>query len=225
MRTLPTTVIIILSSYFKILSSQCLCTTSNSHILPNPSFETGDSTGWTITPHPRAFDAMEILIAGSSRAFGDTTNPTDGSWSISNGWDGGPGSYILTSDMVSVPTCSGAGTSLMFEYGYHVRNDGSADRIFYVHILSCNGVTVLNTEVIQIIPPIGSAVSDYGVTANVDVSAYIDQNIIIRFEWMNPEGFTGAGFAELDNIRFVNSITLNTCTYLNCRTFNPTKSP
>eukprot|EP01084_Bolivina_argentea_P039596 73164_1 len=131
MRTLPTTVIIILSSYFKILSSQCLCTTSNSHILPNPSFETGDSTGWTITPHPDPFDAMEIVIAGSEREYG-TTNPTDGNWSIANGWDGSPGSYILTSDMVSVPTCSGAGTSLMFDYGYYVNHyaHGTADRIF-----------------------------------------------------------------------------------------------
>eukprot|EP01084_Bolivina_argentea_P183031 315899_1 len=107
MRTLPTTVVIILSSYLRILSSQCLCTISNSHVLPNPSFETGDSTGWTITPHLDPYAAMQIVTAGSNIGYG-TTNPTDGSWSISNGWDGGPGSYILTSDMVSVPTCSGA---------------------------------------------------------------------------------------------------------------------
>lgn len=190
----------------------------------NPSFETGDLTGWVAEDLDDPFLPLQVGPAGlrSWESF-FTGAPTDGEYALYTGFDGcGPGVIRLMQD-VTLPS---GRPILLFDYraawditwsdarlqpdnGSVIKNQ---DRHFYVVIEESGGGNELARFLILTAPggeeviPFDTAYTptepDTGnLLGTVDLSDFAGRGVRLVFEWEIPECFTGPAFFQLDNIR------------------------
>ena len=165
----------------------------------NGSFE-NSSTGWTLVDEPVPFSAMAVVGAGLTPWVGHfLTAPTDGSFVLQHGFDGGTPQNILAWQEVNV-----SGSMLEFDWrgAADLTFGATIDREFVVNIRPVGGGAALQSDLIATFTA-GTTVNDTGaMTAMVDVSAFSGQMVRVEFEWVIPEPFTGPGHFQLDRVGF-----------------------
>ena len=198
-------------------------------VIINPSFETGDLSGWEYQDADPAYIPMQVGEAGFEAVDSDLVplvgQPSDGRYALYTGWDGAPGMIRLWQPVL-LPTGKPV---LLFDYraGWNripygdVDSGGAAiqgvsrDRHFGVLVKDLDG-RVLGDQLILTMPgaetgPLGASTQSYGpvepdtglLVGTVDLSAFAGQAVIIEFLWTVPDGQTGPALFQLDNIRLV----------------------
>ncbi len=158
-------------------------------VFVNPSFETGDFTGWI---------AQDMAIPFNPLQVGANWPPTDGSFAAYNGFDGGGPDTILLAQDVYLPANA---NQLAFDYRAWWNNGGTQDRVFTVEIEPFGGGAPMQSEAI-LVAQAGTFNGDTGdLQGSVDVSSFAGMWVRISFEWFIPEVFTGPAGFQLDNIR------------------------
>ena len=164
----------------------------------NPSFETGDFTGWVTS------DLANSLPLSVFDSFPDLVNPTpswiptDGGFAAFAGFDGeSPGVISIAQDIV-VPTGS---TTVLFDYRASWNLFASTqDRLFNGVVQPSGGGSDLFTQ--TILTALSQTANDtFYQTGSVDLSAYSGQAIRLSFQLVVPESLTGPAQFELDNVR------------------------
>ncbi|HSF82854.1 MAG TPA: hypothetical protein VLA49_16590, partial [Anaerolineales bacterium] len=183
--------------------------THNCNDLYNPivncSFETGDFTGWIAEDMAAPYFALGVYPAGVSVPdLSLTTQPTQGSLVMANGFDGGGPDQISLAQDVFLPADSGY---LRFDYrlawDMYNYSGSTLDREFRVEVQPDGGGPALQ-ETVVLTAPAGTSNTDTGnLTGRVDVSSFDGQPVRIKFIWNVPEDFTGPAFFQLDNIDIV----------------------
>ncbi len=178
--------------------------------LNNPSFETGDFTGWDATDLSGPFSPLQVSGAGNNPGGGFFDSaPTDGIYSLQNGFDGnGPG-HILAGQDFDVPL---ANSVLMFDYraAWDLETiPATIDRTFSVLIEPSGGGPPIESHVI-LVAPANTYVSDTGILQGlVDLMPYAGTTVYIEFDWWVPESMSGPAFFELDNIRITETALIS----------------
>ncbi|MEO1528328.1 MAG: hypothetical protein AAFX06_23135, partial [Planctomycetota bacterium] len=164
----------------------------------NPSFETGDFTGWITQELSRPFSPLRVGTVGDQASFGSNTlMPTDGTFAVMHGFDGAQGTIRVAQDVMIT------GNSISFDHrgGWSLTFGAIEDRLFQVNIETAGGGSVLASHTI-LRAEAGDSVSDTGTSeSSVDVSAFVGQTVRVSFDWIIPENFTGPAFFHLDNVR------------------------
>jgi hypothetical protein len=171
----------------------------------NGSFESGDFSGWVTQDLAVPFWPLSVNPAGAVNTFGWSwsNTPTDGQFDVVTGWDGdgvaGPNPITVAQDtMVNGST---------LEFDYRAAWDlalvpAMQDRTFSVEIEPTGGGGALASYLI-LTATAGTTQPDTGaLSAALDVSAFVGQNVRVSFEWLVPETFGGPAQATLDNVRF-----------------------
>ncbi|NOZ13280.1 MAG: PKD domain-containing protein [Acidobacteria bacterium] len=168
----------------------------------NGSFETGDFSGWIARDLSRPYFRLRVVESGF-RTWPEffRSAPTDGSFAVFTGFDGnGPGIISLAQD-VSVTPCTDL---LTFDYraAWFLSVFGATlDRHFKVEVQPAGGGATLQSWTI-LTAKAGTHVNDTGnLSGNIDLSAYVNQDIRIVFVWEVPEKYTGPAEFQLDNVR------------------------
>jgi len=173
----------------------------------NPSYETGDFTGWITQDLSAPFWALQVGGAGLSPGFGFfTSDPTDGTFAALSGWDGnGPGMIMIEQDIV-LPTGI---TTLEFDYraAWDLLTYGAVlDRTFTVEIQPFGGGAPLQSDLI-LNAAAGTLVTDTGdMVGSVDLTSFGGSAVRISFNLWVSEPSSGPAFFQLDNIRLSGSI-------------------
>jgi PEP-CTERM motif len=174
-------------------------------LIKNGSFENG-LTSWTTFDLSSPFQALQVRADGVDIGFGFfVTTATDGSNSISTGFDGnGPGTIVFAQDVGEVNMFSNI---LTFDYraGWNMFDyaGSTQDRVFYVRIRPGGGGTPLASfEVLR--APFGTVKLDTGPqTTRIDLSQFIGTSVRLSFDADIPENFTGPALLQVDNVRLV----------------------
>ncbi len=167
----------------------------------NCGFETGNFTDWVTQDLANPFQPLTVSPAGTGIGYGFfNTDPAEGSFSATTGWDGdGPGTIIVAQDVTLPPLA----TTLDFNYrgAWDLASFGATqDRTFTVEIEPAGGGTAMQSDLI-LTAEVGTIVTDTGpLEGSVDVSGFEDSTVRISFEWFVPEAFVGPAWFELDNI-------------------------
>lgn len=173
-------------------------------VFVNPSFETGDFTGWITSDLPNVFASFPLSVLGSSPdlVFGGADFlPTDGNFAAYSSFDSeSPGTITIAQDVVM----PGAGQSLWFDYraAWLLFDSMSLDRHFRVIVEPTGGGASLLVAPIFTAPG-GTANDTLYQTGSVNLSAFAGQAIRVVFALDVPEAYTGPALFELDNIRTV----------------------
>jgi len=179
--------------------------------MQNPSFETGDFTGWLTSDLATPFSPLQVSGAGNDPwgTFFDSA-PTDGAFSLQTGWDGdGPG-HIMAGQDYAAPAIGE--TLLTFDYRaawdllYEV-GPSAYGRTFSVNIEPAGGGVPLASN--QIFTAEAATYnSDTGIMhGTVDLTPYAGTTVFINLDWWVPELYSGPAFFELDNVRVMTSST------------------
>lgn len=174
----------------------------------NPSFETGDFTGWVAQDMALPFDSLRVEDSGYSSGFGFfTTSPTDGNWCAFHGFDGGGPDTIILAQDVTLPVST---SMLMFDYraAWDMLNYGGStqNRVFQVKVEPFGGGSPMQNNVILVAQAGTNNLDTGNLIAFIDLSAFAGTSVRISFEWYIPESFTGPGAFQLDNIRFYETL-------------------
>jgi hypothetical protein len=195
----------------------------------NGSFETGDLTGWnvkelTATSNP----SLPLSVRGAGVEYPAptffawpyildyfTSAPTHGQWAVLNDFNGNDpatGGFVNRRELYQDITLPPGTTTLEFDYraAWELFRFGSTQaRTFDVEIEPAGGGSTLLDQTILVAPnetieedtdnPTGG-VGDYP-PGSVDLSAFSNQSVRLKFVWNIPEPGTGFGFFQLDNIR------------------------
>lgn len=172
--------------------------------VPNPSFETGDTSGWTLVDFVTPFEPGRVVAAGESPPGFPffATEPTEGAYAFAIGFDAGTaGTATLSQDV----TVSAENATLSFNYraAWDMLTFGGATlpRTFHVRIRSVSDGSIFQESLLLEAAP-GTVVTDTGSRlGEVDLHWYLGQTVRVSFEWFVPEDFTGPGWFQLDNVR------------------------
>ena len=174
----------------------------NTNPTNNCSVETGAFPPWLPMDHPTPFVALHVGMAGETPGFGlFTSAPTEGTFAILHGFDGGgPGAIRVPQDL-TVPR----GTPVLtFDYraGWDmVTFPGSTlPRTFEVHVEPAGGGPPLLTQLILTAPPATMTLDTGDQRGVLNLSAFAGQRVRLVFQWNIPEMFTGPGHFQLDNV-------------------------
>jgi uncharacterized membrane protein len=179
--------------------------------LANPSFETGDLSGWDITDLGAPYIPVNVDIYGNrcpdmTGAF--ATHPTDGYYSLQTGFDGnGPGDILAGQDF-AVPV---GNPYMVFNYraSWDMTYGATQARTFSVNVEPSGGGIPLFSQVLMTAEP-STTVYDTGVQMGVvDLSAFAGTTVYIEFDWWVPESGTGPALFELDNIQIVEMVAIS----------------
>lgn len=195
----------------------------------NGSFETGDLTGWTVKELTAASNpSLPLSVRGAGVEYPAptfiafpyildyfTSAPTHGQWAVLhdfNGDDPATSGLANRRELYQDVTLPPGTTMLKFDYraAWELFRFGSTqDRTFDVEIEPAGGGSTLLDQTILVAPnltieedtdnPTGG-VGDYP-PGSVDLSAFSNQSVRLKFVWNIPEPGTGFGFFQLDNIR------------------------
>jgi hypothetical protein len=170
-------------------------------VLVNGSFENG-LTGWSTSDLSNPLTPLQVVSNGFNNGWFFSTVATAGQYSLVTGFDGaGPGTISFAQDIGTVDSASDL-VSLDYRAQWQMlAPDGSTrDRTFTLVVRPAGGGLTLGS--FQIIDAQFGTMHDTGFqTANIDLSAFIGQNVQLSFQAYIPEYFTGPGFMEVDNIR------------------------
>lgn len=174
-------------------------------VVMNGGFETGDFTGWSTAATGSAFRPWAVLGDGFRGGFGmDPTDPPEGSYDASHGFDGAGPLDLLLMQEVSLPegvatlswqeriqwnfTLGGAPT-LPRTHDVEIRDPATDEVLANVRSFSTG------TE-----QPTG----DTGwQTFSGDVSAFAGETVLLVFRQHVPEPFRGPGQFEVDDVSLV----------------------
>jgi hypothetical protein len=172
----------------------------------NCGFEAGDFTGWTVVdPIPEPFNSGVVLdgmLPVNVDPFGfGAVSATEGTYAAYNPFlTPTPGLLSFGQDLV----LRDGATTLEFDYriAWDLLNFGDAvqDRPFEVRIEPAGGGAPMETFLIDV--AVAGQVGDSGpVSGSVNLAPFAGQTVFVNFVWSAPEGNTGPGQAELDNVR------------------------
>ncbi|MFT5424695.1 MAG: hypothetical protein ACI89L_002493 [Phycisphaerales bacterium] len=167
----------------------------------NPSFETGDFTGWMAHDLTSPFSPLGVTPGGDNPLGAPwSTAPTEGSFTAVHGFDGnGATSGRPIRMMQRVPVLQ---PSLSFDWraAWDIPNAASLDRTFDVVVRTLGGITELLRQ--NVLTAAGGTFNpDTGeVSSTIDLSAFMNTIVDINFEWNVPEDFTGPGMFQFDNV-------------------------
>ncbi len=169
----------------------------------NGSFETGDFAGWVTQDLNAPFFPLSVNAGGTVDTFGWGwfNTPTDGRFDALTGWDGdgvgGPNPIFVAQDTLI------NGSVLEFDYraAWDTTFGATVNREFNVEIEPAGGGAALAAFNILIAPPNTTQPDTGPLSAAIDLSAFVGQNVRVSFEWTVPESNTGPAQATLDNIR------------------------
>jgi hypothetical protein len=170
-------------------------------LLTNGSFETGDFTGWIASDIGVPFYPLAVRAAGTSPGFGFPAAPTEGTWAVTHGFDGGgPGTIDISQD-VSIPAGFSAELSFDWRAGWNFLVTATIPRTFDVVIEPSGGGAALQTTNILSAGPPPATVADNGPqVAVVDLSAFAGQSIRVKLSSFIPQSFTGPAHLQIDNV-------------------------
>jgi hypothetical protein len=184
-----------------------LCKVPPNVQMQNPSFETGDFTGWNTVDLSVPFSPLQVSGAGNDPwgSFFDSA-PTDGTFSLQTGFDGnGPG-HILAGQDYSVSLLGE--TFLEFDYraGWDLQMiPATIDRTFSVLIEPAGGGPPLQTN-LMLTAVANTYVSDTGIQhGSVNLTSFAGSTVYIEFDWWVPEASSGPAFFELDNLMIMST--------------------
>jgi len=173
--------------------------------LVNGSFETGNFEGWCSVDLNDPFWPQGVRKAGSEPWTGlFVGEPTDGTWAVSNGFDGdGPGTIELY-QIVSLPVATMSAV-LTFDWRAGWDMDTfcggcTGSRTFDVVVSTPDGVTEL--DVINVVTADPTTVNpDTGPQSEmVDMTAFGGQTFRITFRSTIPENLTGPAHLQIDDV-------------------------
>jgi len=173
-------------------------TEARASLFVNPSFETGDFTGWITSDLTNSLPLSVFNSYPDPFIVSPSWIPTDGEFAAFSGFDGeSPGVISIAQDIV-LPSGS---TTLLFDYraAWNLFL-ASQDRLFNVVVQPSGGGSDLLTQTILTVQA-QTANDTFYQTGSVDLSAYGGQSIRVLFELLVPESFTGPAQFELDNLR------------------------
>lgn len=181
---------------------------SSSVRIINPSFETGDLSGWSLFDMADPFLPMQALRTGTIWWwwFYNPIAPIDGNWLAINGFDGGGPGVIHLRQRVLLPENKNV---LKFNYraGWDMYNFGGSTQLrsFYVNIQPVEEPDNELRKVFLIARP-NTVNNDTGLrTGTLDMSQFSGKKVNLSFKWWVPEPYTGPGEFHLDNIRIFNT--------------------
>jgi hypothetical protein len=158
--------------------------------------------GWTTSDLANPLTPLQVVTNGFNNGWFFSTVATAGQYSLVTGFDGaGPGTISFAQDIGTVDSASDR-VSLDYRAQWQMlAPDGSTqDRTFTLVVQPAGGGLTLGS--FQIIDAKFGTMHDTGFqTANIDLSAFIGQNVELSFQAYIPEVFTGPAFMEVDNIR------------------------
>ena len=191
------------NSYILILITAILflpqASSSQTNLLTNGSFETGDFTSWTTTNT----QTTTYCTSWSVRTAGTTCNqsasaPQDGNFGVLAGFDGRGGTMSLYQD-IAIPSLMSTRLTFTYRINWNIPAAGNQARQFEVQIRDTSN-NVLET-VHTFIANSGVPNRTSGVrTEQLNISQYIGQTIRLTFLNTIPQAFTGPGQFEIDNI-------------------------
>jgi hypothetical protein len=172
-------------------------------IIVNGSFETGDFTGWVTKDMAVPFFALEVRGVGISPGFGlFLSAPTNGTFAVTHGFDGGGPDSIEISQDVSIP--AGFSATLTFDWraGWDLVTfgGGSQPRLFDVVIEPAGGGTPLSTTNILTANPQTQVLDTGPNSGGLDLSAFAGTSIRVKFKATIPENFTGPAHLQIDHV-------------------------
>jgi hypothetical protein len=197
----------------------------------NGSFESGDLTGWTVKElTPASNPSLPLSVHGAGVEYPAaqfiawpyivdffTSQPTDGQFAALHDFNGDDPTtaanlYVNRRELYQDVALPPGTTTLEFDYraAWELFRFGSTrDRTFSVEIEPAGGGATLLNQTVLVVPnmtieedtdnPTGG-VGDYP-PGNVDLSAFANQSVRVKFVWNVPEPGTGFAFFQLDNIR------------------------
>ena len=163
--------------------------------LTNNSFETGDFTGWVTKDLTRPLTPLSVTTGSAA---------TEGMYGVRNGFDGDGGVGMDNQHIYVAQDIDLTGIFLVaVRFDWHVPSCdvfGMEARQFSVVLEPAGGGTPIATFPIHTCP-IG-AITPGGPVAGeeINISAYANQPLRIKFQWYVPEDFTGPALAYLDNV-------------------------
>jgi len=172
--------------------------------LVNGSFETGDFTGWLTNDLTQPLHALTVRPGGFNPGYGlFISQPTDGLFAATHGFDGnGPGTIRIAQE-VTVPV---GVARLAFDYrvGWDLVNYSSnaQPRVFRVVLEPVGGGAVL-AAFTNLVAMGNTQNPDTGpINAAIDLGAFAGSDVRLVFEAIIPQSYTGPGFFQLDHVRF-----------------------
>ncbi len=173
----------------------------STELLVNGSFETGDFTDWGTQDMAVPYSALAVSPAGFDLPR-FVVAPTDGTYAVGHGFDGGGPDTIEFWQEVTIPP--GHSASLSFDWrAVWAQRDASLPRTFDVIVEPTGGGTALLTENVYTTSPdpLLPTNDDTGpVTTTVDLSEFAGSAIRVTFLAYIPENFTGGASMQLDNV-------------------------
>jgi hypothetical protein len=169
-----------------------------SALFVNPSFETGDFTGWITSDLANGLPLSVFDSYPDPFIFTPSWIPTDGNFAAFSGFDSDTAGVISIAQDIVVPTGS---TTVLFDYRTSWNLFASSqDRLFNVVVQPSGGGSDLSTQAILTV--LSQTANDtFYQTGSVDLSAYSGQAIRLSFQLVVPESLTGPAQFELDNVR------------------------
>jgi MYXO-CTERM domain-containing protein len=186
-----------------VLGVACSCPSAQAQII-NGSFETGDFTGWTTQDLADPLNALTVRTNGYNEGYGlFSTQATNGSYVATTGFDGaGPGT-ISISQNIGLLTSSADLLTFDYRAGWDMLDyaGSTLNRTFDLVLSPSGGGSPLATFNV-LTAYAGTKNPDTGAfTSQLNLSAFIGDNVNISFQWYVPQDFTGPAFAQLDNVQ------------------------
>jgi hypothetical protein len=181
-------------------------------LLVNPSFETGNFTGWGTKDMAEPFVPLAVRGAGFTPGFGlFATAPTDGSFVADSGFDGaGPDTIAVWQD-VSIPAGNQATLTFDWHVGWDMFAGPTLNRKLDFVVEPGGGGTPLQTTNLVTTDIASNVVGDTGPQSSTfDLSAYQGQTIRVEVLATIPEFFTGPAHMQLDNFSLLAQATFST---------------
>ena len=173
-------------------------------IMTNGSFETGDFTGWGTKDIADPFYTLEVRVAGNSPGWGlFLTEPTDGSFAATHGFDGGGPDTIEIFQDVAIPPGHSAILTFDWRAGWDFTEGIPATvRILDLVVQPAGGGSPLSTtNILTADPEVNMVLLDTGPNSDsIDLSAFAGSSIRINFLSIIPDEFSGPAHLQIDNV-------------------------
>ncbi len=172
------------------------------NLLINGGFERGNLTGWEIQDIDSPLIPLKVVNTHALGFGFFRAVPTEGSFCLVSGWDGGlPGAISLAQD-VSLPAGGGL-LDIDYRAAWNLAEFGAGQaRTFSLRFEPAGGGAPFQTFPFLIAPP-GTATMDTGVRTIQAVipSGLGGQRVRLNFVWDVPEPGVGPAQFELDHVR------------------------
>jgi hypothetical protein len=188
-----------------VLFSGSESASSQTELIVNGSFETGNFNGWTTTQPTAPFRPWAVTGAGQGGGFPSvhTTQPQSGVFSAWNGFDAGapvPAQFTLFQD-ITIPAMTSPQLTWKDRVSWNMRDyaGSTQPRLYQVQIRNPSTGAILQTIYSFTAAP-GTAGDTGWLTHTANLSAYAGQTIRLFFLQNIPEPGTGPGQFEIDSI-------------------------